>query len=569
MGCGAGCKLESVWEGVVLKPDLAVRMSPELARGSNSPATDWLHPQQQQEGLARYVQVVRERIWLVVLAVVLTTTAAVIYVQTAEEVYEAEADILVTPVPDESEQLTSLGLLRESADPLRDVETAARLIESQSVAEVAAEELGTGESAESLLSDVQADPVAESNIVAITAMGGTGEEAANLANAFAEAAIDQRTEQLRDRIDQTIPRLEAQIESLPPGDPSRADLERQLSQLQVLRAGEDPTLQQESPATPPTSPVSPRAKLSIAGGLLAGLILGIGGAFAFQALDPRLRREEQLRASYRLPILARIPREPKAKRRGDRPFSPDDLSPETLEGFHTLRATLGARRVDGRRLPSALVTSSAPSEGKTTTAINLAASLARAGGRVILIEGDLRRPTIGRTLGVRPEQGVVGVLTGEASLDEALITAPDQPPNLKLLLADHMGAGIPELLSLPIAQGLVDEAKKEADHVIIDSPPLTEVADALALVPSVDEVLIVVMLGKSSLSRIHELNELLAGNGVKPAGFAVLGADRQREGYYHQDHRPGQKRSSRPKSRRRQPRRRTAVAGTRSRHDAE
>jgi Mrp family chromosome partitioning ATPase/capsular polysaccharide biosynthesis protein len=552
---------------VNLNDKVAVRMSPNLARGSQSPASDWLQPQQQQEGLARYVQVVRERIWLVVLAVVITTVAALIYVQTADEVYEAEADILVNPIPDESAELGGLGLLRESADPLRDVETAARLIESQPVAELAAERLGTGASADSLLEDVQAEPVAESNIVAVTAEGPTADEAANVANAFAEAAVDQRTQQLRERIDQTIPRLEAQIETLPEGDPSRADLERQVSQLQLLRAGEDPTLQQESPATPPTSPVSPRTKLSIAGGLLAGLILGIGGAFAFQALDPRLRREEQLRGSYRLPILARIPREPKAKRHRDQPFSPEELSPETLEGFHTLRATLGARRVDGRRLPSALVTSSAPSEGKTTTAINLAASLARAGGRVILIEGDLRRPTIGRTLGVRPKRGVVSVLTGEASLDEALITAPDQPPNLKLLLADHMGAGIPELLSLPIAQGLVDEAKREADHVIIDSPPLTEVADALALVPSVDAVLIVVMLGKSSLGRIHELSDLLAGNNVRPAGFAVLGADRPREGYYYQQvQRPGQRPSRQPRQGRRPPRK-TPVAGTQSRRD--
>jgi capsular exopolysaccharide synthesis family protein len=540
-------------------------MSAELARGSDSPAPDWLYPERQQDGLARYVQAVRQRIWLVVLAVVLTTGAAAIYVQFAEKVYEAEADILVNPVPSEAQGLASLGLLRESADPLRDVETAARLIESPEVAELAAEMMGTDASPENLLGRVDAEPVAESNIVSLTAEGSTPEEAAGLADAFAEAAVDQRTQQLHARIDQAIPRLESQLENLPRGDQSRGALSRQLSELRLLRVGEDPTLRWETPASEPTSPVSPRSKVSIAAGFLAGLILGIGGAFAVNALDPRLRREEQLRASYRLPILARIPREPEAGRRGDGPLGPNEISQETLEGFHTLRATLSAQRVEGRRLPSALVTSSARLEGKTTTAINLAASLARAGGRVILIEGDLRRPTIGRALDVRPEQGMVSVLTGEAGLEEALITAPEQPPNLKLLLADHVEVGIPELLSLPTAQSLVEEAKGVADHVIIDSPPLTEVADGLAFVPSVDEVLIVVMLGKSRLDRIHELSELLAANGVRPAGFAVLGTDRPREGYhYHQ--RPRQQRSSEPSSRRR-PLGKTPLAGTQSRRD--
>jgi polysaccharide biosynthesis transport protein len=246
-----------------------------------------------------------------------------------------------------------------------------------------------------------------------------------------------------------------------------------------------------------------------------------------------LRREEQLRRLYGLPILARIPKD--AKAHGGGALAPESLSPSTIEAYRTLRATLSAsRRSVGST--SVLVTSPSPSEGKTTSAINLASSLALAGNKVILIEADLRRPAIGEALGVEPRHGTGSVLLETVELEEALETTSAYGRYLQLLVADYSGAAsgwMADRLFLPSTHRIVDEAKKLADYVIIDSPPLSEVIDALPLAQRADAVLVVVRLGKTQLTKLAHLAELLSRHSIRPAGFAVVGGDPVTEGYYY------------------------------------
>jgi len=502
-----------------------------LTDQTDTAKAEWLEPPVEEEGLRRYVETIRERLWLVILAVVLTTGMSVAYVVTAPKTYEGVAQLLVTPLGGDDPLTRSLPVIVESVDPIRDVETAAQFVTNIDVATRVKEDLELPETPRDLLARVQAEPVAQSNIVAITAEGDSPEEARDLANAFAQATIDDRTEQVHQAIETLLPPLQARAQGV--SDAAvKEQIASQVAQLEAFAAAPDPSIRLETEADLPTTQASPRPVLSVVGGLIAGVVLGMGGAFASQQLDPRLRREAQLRRLYRLPILARIPRE--SGRASASPLSPRRLSQVGAEAYRTLRSTLESTRANGAGSRVILVTGPSPSEGKSTTAVNLASSLALAGKKVILIEADLRRPALAEALDVEPRHGgVVSVLIEKVTLEDALTASPSYGQNLRVLLADYEGGWIAELFSIPAAQKMVEDARRLADYVVIDSPPLNEVVDALPLARSADDVLIVIRLGKTRLERLAQLGELLAENGVRPVGFAVVGVPRPSRGEYH------------------------------------
>jgi Mrp family chromosome partitioning ATPase/capsular polysaccharide biosynthesis protein len=487
---------------------------------SHGQGSAWLRPQLDDPDLRRYVATLRERLWLIVVVTLLTTAAAVAYVGLSSKTYTASADLVISPVSTGDSALAALPLLRESTDPTRVVQTAARLVTTTDVAQSVKRRLRLKRSSRSLLGSVDAQPVAQSNVVALSAKAGNPKAAARLANAFALAVIANRTDEFHRQLDKALALARSARNSGGLSvDPAR------VTELYAARAGPVPDMRVSKLADPPTSPSSPKARLSIVVGGLAGLVLAIGGAFALQALDPRLRSDDQLRRLFALPILARIPHERRGKSR--LPRRPEELSLGGRESFRTLRATLAASGNHRGGARSVLVTSASPGEGKTTAVINLAALLALTGARVIVVEADLRRPAIGKTLQLSPVHEMGAVLTETVSLDEALVTSEAYGPNLRFLVANPVpeaGTSAADWLFLPATQELLAEAKRMADYVVIDSPPLTEVIDALPIAQRADDVLLVVRMRQTHLARLRRLGELLARYEIRPVGLLVVGA---------------------------------------------
>jgi Mrp family chromosome partitioning ATPase len=501
--------------------------SPDTPPPERRPEATWMGPRAEAQGFPRYLDALRAGKWIVVAALVACVGAALLYLSQAEKVYEAEADVLVTP---QDLAVPVPGIIQPSSDPTRDVETAARLVASPPVARRVKAKLSLPGTSHEILKKVSVQPVAQSNVVNITAKGSSPRAAADLANAFGDEFIADRAARFHATLDKQIASLRTQVPAgTPANQPAAPDSPAaQLTYLTTLRQSDDPTVQVSSSAELPTQPSSPRPVLTMAAAIMGGLVLGLVGAFGLQLLDPRLRREDQLRTQFRLPILARIPLE---KRRRNRPLLPSELSLGALDGYQALRAALTTTRRDALTGRVVLVTGPSPGDGKTTAAINLASTIAAAGKRVILIEADSRRPSIGRALDMRSEVGLAGVITGRSYLVDALLPVGGEDSKLRVLLTSPDEAPAADVLSHLSVDTLLLQAQRLADWVIVDSPPLNHVAETIALARMVDDVLIVVRMARSNTRDLTELAEMLAQQDITPAGFVVLGGH-ARQGYY-------------------------------------
>jgi Mrp family chromosome partitioning ATPase len=484
-----------------------------------------------EPGILRYWRTVREQLKLIIACAVLAVVVAAVYTRVAPRKYSAEAQMLVSPADPANAALAALPVLHSSSDPTRDTLTAAGLITTPQVAQAVLTALHLHSTPDDLLGKVTATPIGQSNLIALQATGDSAAQSQSLANQFAAQVIATRAANLHAALATAIPGLQAQIAAEAPAERiANSTLSSELSELQQLKSGPDPTITLAAAAGLPLAPYTPRTKLALVAGLIAGLVLGIGGAFLIDALDPRLRREEQLRQMFNALILAGIPRE-RPHHRTAGPLLPADLSFAAHEGYRSLRTFLAARA--GNKPQAILLTGSAPGEGKTTTAIGLATALAQGGSSVILIEADLRRPAIGTALNLTPEYGTEHLAAGTAELRQALTPLLLDGAEVHVVAVQRPNDAMAERLSFDFSQRLIEEAKELADFVIIDSPPVTAVVDALPLAKYVDDVLVVSRLGVSKLAKITELYELLINYGTPPLGFVVIGESPLRGSLYY------------------------------------
>lgn len=243
-------------------------------------------------------------------------------------------------------------------------------------------------------------------------------------------------------------------------------------------SGEEATVELTvvSPALEPASPASPSIPRNLAIGLVLAVLAGVAVAIVRDLIDNRVRRPEDIERDFECPVIAAIPASRDAK---NLPLiatqHPQSVQSEAYRGLRTNLQFMG---LSGEKR-SVLFTSSLPGEGKTSSAINLAHVVAQAGSRVLLIDADLRRPSIASYLGLEGGAGLTTVLSGRAEIDD--VTQPLETEGLEVLASGPIPPNPSELLGSTVMQNLLAEALATYDFVVIDTAPLLAVTDAVVL----------------------------------------------------------------------------------------
>ncbi|MDJ0029767.1 polysaccharide biosynthesis tyrosine autokinase [Gordonia alkanivorans] len=300
--------------------------------------------------------------------------------------------------------------------------------------------------------------------------------------------------------------------------------------LETPSAGGEPLakLTVVSPASASSQAVSPKIWRNLGFGLVAGAVIGLALLVARVRFGNKIGDESDLKGLFDEPVLASVPADDNLGSTGVLDFS-HGATP-AAEAYRRLRTNLEYVGVDNR-LRTLLVTSSNAREGKTTTALNLAAAVAEQGQRVVLVEGDLRKPTVGKRLPtVLGDVGVTTLLRGDISLED--VAQQSGIAGLDILPAGPGAPNPAELLGSDKAGAMFRDLQQRYDFVVVDSPPVLEVADATVLARHVDGVLFVVGANEATRSDLQAVRSQLDIAGVKVVGITLNRAASRPGAYY-------------------------------------
>jgi len=295
----------------------------------------------------------------------------------------------------------------------------------------------------------------------------------------------------------------------------------------------------------PTSPSEPNIPRNLLFALVLGVTSGVGLAFLLENMDNTVRTPEQAQSISGLPSLGMIPLGSKSANYGSsgkrlaltaskevvetvtqvRPQS------QMAESYRALRTSLLLSNL-GAPPKVIMVTSARPQEGKTTTSINTAIVLAQKGVRVLLVDADLRRPSVHKTLGMGPRSGLSNVLTGSATMQQTITTSPILP-NLFILPAGTPPPNPAELLASSNMRDLLAELRQQFDHIVIDTPPTLSVTDAVVLSPRADATILVIRSGQTTKQALRRARDILTQVNAHVAGVLLNAVDLTSPDYYY------------------------------------
>jgi exopolysaccharide transport family protein len=294
----------------------------------------------------------------------------------------------------------------------------------------------------------------------------------------------------------------------------------------------------------PSYPSEPNIPRNLSFALVLGIISGVGLAFVLENMDNTVRTPEQAQIISGLPSLGMIPLGSKSGHGTNGKRLTLTASKEVVEtvtqirpqsqmaeSYRALRTSLLLSNL-GAPPKVIMVTSARPQEGKTTTSINTAIVLAQKGVRVLLVDADLRRPSVHKTLGMGPRSGLSNVLTGSATVQQTITTSPILP-NLLIMPAGTPPPNPAELLASSNMRDLIAELRQQFDHIVIDTPPTLSVTDAVVLSPRADATILVIRSGHTTKQALRRARDILTQVNAHVAGVLLNAVDLTSPDYYY------------------------------------
>jgi tyrosine-protein kinase len=516
-------------------------------------------PSDRPATLADYLRIMRRRKWIIALLPVTAAVAAYVVSTSRAPVYRANAEVLVLPTNIAAE-LQNLAPNLLLSDP-NYLTTQAEIARSPELARTVAATAGVpGETAAEFLSQSTASTEAQTNKVKFSVSSAIGSAAVRLVNTYANEYTKYRGELYEKPIEKALRRNTAQIDAMRARSPNQSNspafqdryqgLLQQRDNLQTFgeQLANNASVWSSATDAPKVSPRPRRA--AILGGLL-GLVLGVGLAFVADALDNRVRSEQEIEGILGIPLLGRVPRPTGRLRTANQLVMLEEPTNVHAQTFRRLRTSLefvnfeqGARMI--------MVTSALPREGKSTTLANLAVALARAGRRVAIVDLDLRRPFLHSFFETGSDHGFTDVVVNRAPLDRAIrpvalpgagrLTAAqswngpspaasgratngraDFECVLHVLPAGSIPPAPDEFLESERVSTVLEDLSERFDVVLVDAPPLLAVGDVMTLSTKVDAIVVVTRLGIHR-RQLEELARQLQKCRAPVLGFVLTGA---------------------------------------------
>lgn len=484
-------------------------------------------------GIAQAIAILRERVWVIILCGVVAALAAFVYAERKPNQYTATSSLQFTTNSLPSQ--VAGGGTGQTLDPEGEKSTNVQLVTTTAVADGVVKSLGLMMTPAEALSGISASTPQNDYVVDITATNENPVLAAKLANAFANQYViysQQQNEQQLIRGQALIAEKEAK---LPAGDTTdRANLAALSQKLLLLQAVASSNARVVGKASPPTSPSSPNRKAITIVALIFGLLLGVGIAVLMHVMSRRVRTIDEFESLFGLRAVAAVPQ------LTGQHHSAEQREYE-LEPFRMLQNSLPLLNRD-RQVKTVLVTSSVPGEGKTTVAISLARAVAMAGESVVLVEADLRRPTVDERLRVDGSAGGLAAALFDRADPLELVQSPEPDlPGLHVLPAGPVEAEAAARLRPFDLTRAFDALASQFDLIVIDTAPLLPVADTRVLLDElpIDVFLLVARAGVTTREEIKETRSLIEQRGIRRNAALVINAlaERNRD-YYYRNERP-------------------------------